>query len=94
MIAGNMLAPENIQRLYEARGYLYAAKLGKLEARVAKYSKQGPWTIDFAMDKLLEEFAELEHAIDFNYSLEEKIKEIADISNCCDILTAILFDSK
>lgn len=89
---GNALTPENRERVYQSRALLEALKDIKLRARAAKYEGQSAdlWDLFGHLEGEVREAVEELNKQDTPYMA--LALEIADISNCCDLIIAELLE--
>lgn len=91
MITGSVLSEENKPKLYSASLIVQAIKKYNLKLRHEKH-KDRPHSIDHIMEHLDEEVQELKDALSLGGSGTDILSEIADVSNCCDILAMAFLD--
>lgn len=87
-LKGSVIEPANLQDLIFAKARLESIKWVKLYARHNRHPKEGEETLHSILEHLKGEVSEFDEALKFGAT--EARLELADISNCVDILAMLL----
>lgn len=93
MIVGTVTTKQNQPKLKKALKLLAEIKEYKLAARTRKYANDGVWHFASVIGHLDDEVEELHEAINNKEKHIRILDEIADVSNCLDLLVMMLIDN-